>query len=154
MRYTYQGELMYNISNGYVAAVIYLIFSLNAMAADITAPSNNPTATSKGAKTEQRLQNQQDWDNMTSEQRKEIREHWNNMSPEERKQVRDKLNEQWKNMSPEEREASRKEMHDNFKNMSPEERRQFQLDMSKTNDMLPSEKNLPGDSNGSSKPYK
>jgi hypothetical protein len=76
------------------------------------------------------------------------------MSPEERKQVRDKLNEQWKNMSPEEREASRKEMHDNFKNMSPEERRQFQLDMGKANDMIPSVNKVPGDANGTSNPSK
>jgi TRAP-type C4-dicarboxylate transport system substrate-binding protein len=145
---------MYNISNGFVAAVISVIFSLNAMAADIVAPANNPIATSPGAKPEQRLRNQQEWDNMTSEQRKEIREHWNNMSPEERKQVRNKLNEQWKNMSPEEREARRKEMHDNFKNMSPEERRQFQLDMGKTNDMIPPVNNLPGDANGTSYPSK
>ena len=135
-----------------IAAGIVSLFSLNAMAADITPPADTRPAAVPGAKPEARGRNQQEWDSMTPAQRearrKEMREHWEKMSPEEREQVRNKLKEHWKNMSPEQREARRKEMREHFKNMSPEEREQFKRDMGKQDGMPQTDADQPGGGTG------
>lgn len=110
-----------------------MLFSLNATAADIASPPDNPPTAGPGTKNPQDI-------------RKEMREHWENMSPKEREQVRNKMKDRWKNMSPQEREARRKEMREHFKNMSPEERKQFNSAMGKQDDLPPPDGDYPGDS--------
>ena len=121
---------MYNNTKALIAAAIAVLFSLDAMSADIPPPANIPSVAGTGASQDERLQSQQ-------QSRKDMLDHWENMSPKEREQVRKKMKDHWKNMTPEEQEASRQEMRDHFKNMTPEERKQFDRDMGKTSDISP-----------------
>jgi hypothetical protein len=139
---------MYNISKALIAAGVATLFSLNAMAADITPPADTTPAVGPGANGEHKLSYQERIErmrSMTPEQRakerelmrqemrsmspeerrrnqQEISRGWDNMTPEQRTERRKEMREHWEKMPPEEREQVRNKMKDHWKNMSPEER--------------------------------